>query len=465
MYAKEGAMKILLVSPASGKWKAISRKRFFNGKTFRFSMLSLLTVAALSPEDAEITIVDEQIEEIPWEGHFDLVGITVMTAAAPRAYRIADSFRRRGTPVVLGGFHVSLNSEEALEHGDAVVVGEAYGAWEELLRDLRRGSIRALYHGRPGVPPPLPRHLIDRKGYVTVNATYASVGCTNRCQFCSITAFHEGRRRLREIDEVVAEISTFDDRFFIFVDDNLTQDADYARELLRRLVPLRKRWGTQASIDVASDNSLLALMSEAGCVGIFVGLETLNRTALKAQEKEFNTPRRYRNAVRSIHRHGIFVEAGIMFGFDTDGPGVFRTTLDMLEEIGIDAIQTSIVTPLPGTPLHEKMKGKITDRNWEHYDFRHVLFKPKGMTAEQLQAGADWVIRRFYSPGRILRRALRWSLMPRGAARLAYPLILNLAYFGRVKAFEIDGYDPAATAATAPSSQKGRNFSCTASSA
>ncbi len=454
-------MKILLVSPASGKWKGMSRRRLFYGKTFRFSMLSLLTVAALSPEDAEITIVDEQIEEIPGEEYFDVVGITVMTAAAPRAYHIADGFRRRGIPVVLGGFHASLNSDEALEHGDAVVVGEAYGAWEELLRDLGRGSLQPLYHGRPGVPPPLPRHLIDKKGYVTVNATYATIGCTNRCHFCSITAFHEGRRRKREIDEVVAEISAFDERFFIFVDDNLTQDTDYARQLLRRLTPLNKRWVTQASLDVAADDSLLALMSDAGCVGIFVGLETLNRVALKAQEKEFNTPGRYREAVRMIHHHGMFVEAGIMFGFDADGPGVFRTTLDMLEEIGIDAIQASIVTPLPGTPLHEKMKGRITDRNWEHYDFRHALFTPKGMTAEQLQAGADWVIRRFYSPGRIIRRALRWGLMPRGLVRLAYPLALNLAYFGRVKAFGIGGYDPTSRHATAPSCQKGRDFSCT----
>jgi radical SAM superfamily enzyme YgiQ (UPF0313 family) len=442
MHTKEAIMKILLVSPASGTWRGISRRGLFNGKTFRFSMLSLLTVAALSPEDAEVVIVDEQIEEIPLGEEFDLVGITVMTAAAPRAYEIAGHFRRRGVPVVLGGFHPTMNTGEALAHADAVVAGEAYGAWEALIRDLEKGSLRQVYRGHGGEASPLPRRLLDKKDYATMNATYATVGCANRCRFCSITAFHEGRRRRREISAVIDEIASFDGRFFIFVDDNLTQDGEYVRELLRQLAPLKKRWVTQASLDVADDGSLLVLLREAGCMGIFVGMETVNRAALKAQEKGFNTPEHYRDAVRRIHRHGMFVEAGIMFGFDADGPEVFRETLAMLDEIGVDAIQASILTPLPGTPLFEGMKGRITDRDWAHYDYRHVVFSPRGMTAAQLQAGADWVIRSFYSPRRILRRALRWLTMPRGARLLPYPLALNLAYYGRVKAFRIGGHDP-----------------------
>lgn len=443
-------MKILLIAPASGSWKGVSRRTFFNGKTFRFSMLSLLTVAALSPGDAEVVIVDEQIEEIPFDEEFDLVGITVMTAAAPRAYEIARRFRSRGIPVVLGGFHVTMNTDEALAHADTVVAGEAYGAWESVVRDLRTNSLQPLYRGRAGEPPSLPRHLLHKEGYVTVNAAYATVGCANRCRFCSITAFHEGRRRRRQISAVVDEIASFDGSFFVLVDDNLTQDGEYVRELLEQLAPLKKRWATQASLDVADDESLLALLREAGCMGLFIGMETVSRAALKAQEKGFNSPERYREAVRRIHRHGMFVEAGIMFGFDAHGPEVFRQTLAVLDDIGIDVIQASILTPLPGTPLFEEMQGRITDRNWEHYDYRHVVFAPRGMTAEQLQAGADWVIRSFYSPRRILRRALRWLTMPRGARLLPYPLALNMAYYGRVKAFRIGGYDPSAEPLTTP---------------
>jgi len=438
-------MKILLISPASGHWRAISERRWFNGKTFRFSMLSLLTVAELSPPDAEILIVDEQIEQIPEHDDFDLVGITAMTAAAPRAYEIASRFRERGVPVVMGGFHATLNPTEALQHVDAVVVGSAFGAWERVVEDLRTGSLGGIYRGTPNgsIPATLPRHLVDKSDYVTVNSTYATLGCKNACRFCSIAAFHKGERHHRRVEDVVSEIASFEERFFLFIDDNLTQDRDYVVELLERLRPLGKKWITQASIEVGEDDELLALMRDAGCIGLFIGLETFNERALDSQDKGFNAPDQYRAAVAKIHRHGMFVEAGIIFGFDTDGPEVFRTTLEMLGRIGIDAIQASILTPLPGTPLFDGMRGRLLDTNWENYDYRHVVFSPRRMTAEELQAGADWVIREFYSPRQILRRSARWIAMPRGLRNLLYPLALNIAYFGRVKSFNIRGHDPA----------------------
>lgn len=437
-------MRILLISPASGHWRAISERRWFNGKTFRFSMLSLLTVAELSPPDAQVQIIDEQIEQIP-EGHdFDLVGITAMTAAAPRAYEIAAEFRERGVPVVMGGFHATLNPNEALEHVDAVVAGSAFGAWEKVIEDLRGGSLGGIYQGDPSgdIPDTLPRHLVDRSDYVTVNSTYATLGCRNSCKFCSIAAFHKGERFQRPVREVVREIASFEERFFLFIDDNLTQDRDYVGELLEGLRPLRKKWITQASIDVADDEGLLATMRDAGCIGLFIGLETFNKSALDSQDKGFNSPEKYRAAIDRIHRHGMFVEAGIVFGFDTDQPEVFRNTLEMLDRIGIDAIQASILTPLPGTPLFESMKRRLISTDWERYDYRHAVFSPSRMTADQLQAGADWVIREFYSVPQILKRAARWLVMPGGLRNFLYPLALNLAYFGRVKSFHIRGQDP-----------------------
>jgi radical SAM superfamily enzyme YgiQ (UPF0313 family) len=449
--SREQTMKILLISPASGPWRGISRKRLFSGKMFRFSMLSLLTVAELSPDDADIRIIDEQVEPVPEDEHFDLVGITAMTAAAPRAYTLARRFRERGIPVVLGGFHATLNPEEARQHVDAVVVGCAAGAWERLIEDLRAGALKPIYRGDPqaAVPRKLPRRLIQGSKYVTLNATYATLGCTNRCRFCAINTFHKGRRHHRPVQDVIDEVAAFDNRFFMFVDDNLTQDRDYARALLTGLAPLNKIWITQASIDIADDDNLLRLMREAGCIGIFIGLETFNDQALGDQGKGFNAPSRYREAVAKLHRHGMFVESGIVFGFDTDGPEVFRSTLAMLEDIGIDAIQASILTPLPGTPLFDDMKGRITDTDWEHYDYRHAVFTPKRMTAADLQAGADWVIRKYYSPLRILKRALRWITMPHGFRRFIYPLALNFAYYGRVKTFAIRGHDPGTTPARA----------------
>ena len=441
---EEQTMNILLIAPASGPWREIGKQKLFNGKTFRFSMLSLLTVAALSPKNAKVRIIDEQVEDIPDEP-FDLVGITAMTAAAPRAYALCDTFRGKGIPVVLGGFHATLNTEEALQHADAVVRGPAYGAWQQLCDDVERGTLDRVYEGDPegAIPVHLPRHLVSKDSYVTMSSTFATLGCRNRCQFCSISAFHQGARHARPVGDVVDELRKLNGRFFIFVDDNLTQDRAYALELCRALRPLKQLWGTQASIDVADDPELLRAMHEAGCRGIFIGLESFNETALKSQEKGFNQPARYREAVARLHAHGIFVEAGVIVGFDSDSVETFQRTLDMLEETGIDMIQLSILTPLPGTPLHHAMADRIHDSDWAHYDYRHVVFEPAGMTAEELQAGSDWLIRKFYSPARILKRSLRWLRLPGGWKYGLYPLGLNLAYYGRVLRFKIRGFNPA----------------------
>ncbi len=438
-------MKILLIAPASGNWKRIASRRFFNGRTFRFSMLPLLTVARLSPADAEITLIDEQIEDIPFNDRYDVVGITCMTATAPRAFELCAMFRRRHIPVVLGGFFPSLNPEAALEHADAIVVGPAMDAWPRVCEDMCAGRLEKVYHGNPNgsVPAELPRHLIKSKSYYGANSIYATMGCQNKCRFCSISAFYKAQHYTRPIDEVVAEIASFESKFFMFVDDNLTQDRAYVLQLLGRLAPLKKHWVTQASIEMAADEELLTAMERAGCVGVFVGLESFNEKVLNQTEKGFNVPDKYRRAVKTLHRHGIFVQSGIIFGFDDDTVEVFETTLKLLEHIGIDVIQLAILTPLPGTPLYDEMRDRIIDANSEHYDYRHVVFEPKRMRPEQLQAGADWVIRKYYAPWRIAKRTVRWLCSPKGLTHFVYPFVLNWAYFGRTVAFGIKGYNPA----------------------
>ncbi len=438
-------MKILLISPASGKWRQIGKRRLFNGRTFRFSMLPLLMVARMCPEDSDIRLIDEQVEDTPLDETFDVVGITCMTATAPRAFELCHHFRQRHIPVVLGGFFPTLNPDLALQHCDAVVTGPAMEAWPRLLKDLKAGGLQKQYRGNPNgrIPTLLPRQLLNRQNYSTINSVYATMGCRNRCKFCSISAVYDAHHYQRPVEEVIEEISSFKTRFFMFVDDNLTQDRDYIRALLSRLIPLRKKWVTQVSTEIAEDAELLVLLKEAGCVGVFIGLESFNEKNLNQHEKEFNRPARYKQIVDSFHRHGIFVQAGIIFGFEWDDVHVFESTLKMLEEVGIDVIQAAIMTPLPGTPLYEEMKDRILDTDWEHYDYRHVVFQPRRMTAEQLQAGADWVIRKYYSPWCILRRTLRWLTAPCGLRHFIYPFVLNWAYYGRAKVFAITGYNPA----------------------
>ena len=438
-------MRILLIAPASGRWRGLGRKRLFNGKTFRFSMLSLLSVAALTPDTHIVRLVDEQIEDVPWDEPFDLVGITAMTATAPRAYALARRFRERAIPVVLGGFHPTFNVEEALRHADAVVAGPAGGAWPEALGDAAAGALRRVYRGDPDVEVPLstPRHLLRRSRYVSVNTCTATRGCRNRCSFCSITAFYDGRRYQRDVGAIVEHLRSFDETFFMFIDDNLTQDREYALRLFQAIAPLGKKWATQASVEVADDPELLGWMRRAGCVGVFVGLESFSESALCSQHKTLKSPRLYKEAIRTLHRHGIAVEAALIFGFDTDGPDVFEHTLAVLDDIGADAMQASILTPLPGTPLFERMRDRIVDFDWEHYDYKWAVFEPARMSREDLMAGLQWINKRFYSPWRILRRLGRWLTMPSGLANFHVPLLLNVAYWGRQFQFHVKGYNPA----------------------
>lgn len=439
-------MKILLISPSSGHWRGLGRKKFFNGKTFRFSMLSLLTVAALTPAKHQVTLIDEQIDLIPEDSDFDLVGITMMTATAPRAYELCHYFRNRSIPVVVGGFHATFNIEEAAAHADSIVVGPATGAWQKLLEDYENGTPGKIYHGNPEAEPPtnLPKHLLKKSGYLSVHTTYATLGCKNRCSFCSITSFYQGKRYCRRIKDVVNELKSFKENFFMFIDDNLTQDRKYILDLLRAITPLKKKWVTQASIEISDDPALLDAMKRSGCIGVFIGLESFSESALCSQNKNIKSPKYYKRAVSILHQYGIFVEAGMIFGFDSDTVEIFASTLNILEEIGIDALQASILTPLPGTRLFGEMKDQITDFNWEHYDYKYAVFNPAQMTKDNLMAGLEWINKKFYSSSRILRRTFRWITTPSCSRNFYYPLFLNVAYWGRQFQFKVKGYNPAA---------------------
>lgn len=408
-------------------------------------MLSLLSVAALTPSRHQIKIIDEQVDPIPGDEPFDLVGITVMTSTAPRSYQLCRMFRQRGISVVLGGFHPTFNREEALQHATAIVCGPAADAWQTVLRDLEQGKLKKVYHGNPQAEPAhqLPTHLLNPSAYLSVHTTYATLGCTNQCSFCSITAFYKGNRYQRKIVDVVNELKSFKEKFFMFIDDNLTQDRTYVLELLQAITPLRKKWITQASVEIADDPVLLRALQNSGCVGVFIGLETFSEIALCSQNKNIKAPQYYKEAIQKIHKFGIFVEAGLIFGFDSDTVAVFENTLKILDKIGIDAIQASILTPLPGTKLFREMRSRIVDFNWEHYDYGQAVFSPAKMSRTDLNAGLNWVKKRYYAPRRILKRLLRWMVMPGGYKNFYFPLVLNVAYWGRQLQFHIKGHNPA----------------------
>jgi radical SAM superfamily enzyme YgiQ (UPF0313 family) len=404
-------LQFLLVNPTSPLWRARCAGATRGPRAFRFSMLSSLYVAASLPSDVAVRILDEDVEPIDFDAEADLVGISCMTYNAPRAYEVAAEFRRRGRTVVLGGYHPSFLPDEAARHADVVCVGEAEGCVPALIADFRRGRLARRYVSPPvdlrGLPVP-DRALVRGDAYITPDALQATRGCPYACTFCSVTAFARHRFRARPVEEVVAEARGLG-RWLLFMDDNIIGDRDYARELFAALVPLRRHWFSQCGLGIAEDPELLALAARSGCGGLFVGFESLADGNLKAWRKTTNRARDYARAVARLHAAGIGVYAGFVFGMDDDGPDVFERTLDFLDAARVDALQATILTPFPGTPLFDEMdrQGRIRSRDWAHYDFGHVVFEPRRMSAETLRAGHSWVQSRFYSRGPTWRRIAR----------------------------------------------------------
>jgi radical SAM superfamily enzyme YgiQ (UPF0313 family) len=337
-------------------------------------------------------------------------------------------------------------------------VGDVEGVWSRVIADARGGRVQGIY--RNSSPPaltglkPLPRHLLDGKRYATVHTVQATRGCPHGCDFCSVAAYSHRTQRRRPIAEVVREVVELPGRFFTFVDDNLIADRDYARQLFQALRPLKKRWITQATLSMAEDPDLVKGAADAGCIGVFVGLETFNAANLGAVNKTCNRVEKYRDAIRRFHQHGIGIEAGIVFGFPGDRPPVFEQTLRLLDDLGVDVILVSVFTPLPGTPRFATMQERVLDRNWAHYDFHHVVFEPWAMSAEALQAGHDWITREFYRPWRIVRRVWRHLFRPRAWGCLPYLVAVNLAFYGRTVRWHIRGWNPAAEGAAGAGAQR-----------
>lgn len=404
-------MKITLVAPASD----VSRRtgpRAKGTSYFHYYKLGVATLAGATPEGVDVEVIDEIVDLWDPRTHpTDAVAISTLTALAPRAYAIAAEFRDRGIPVVLGGMHPTLLPDEAAQHADAIVLGQGETVWEQVCLDLELGRLKPRYDGmctesRISVPPAR-RDVFRNRLYPPLDIVQFSRGCVHRCRFCSVNAFFDGRYHWRPIDEVKAELRTLTRKHLMVADDNLYGNREYCLEALAALAPLGKYLGIQATVEMAFDKEVMAAARAAKVGAIFVGIESIVPESLAESAKTHNQVEKYAEAIAAFHDAGIFVEGGLMFGFDHDDADVFARTLDFVNAIKLDVAQVAVVTPMPGTELFDRLRaeGRITDANWANYDCNHVVFRPGRMTELELLNGVEWFRKRFYSRRAIAQRA------------------------------------------------------------
>ena len=402
-------MKVLFVAPG---WP---RGRLWGELGFKFPALSLAALAAVTPDGWDVELCDESREAIDFASDADLVAITAMTPQAPRAYAIADRFRASGKKVVMGGFHASNLPDEALAHVDAVVVGEGELVWPALLADLAAGGLKPVYQSGGLLPmttiPTARRGIFAGKGYLLTNTLQTTRGCPFDCEFCSVTSFYGRKYRERPVDAVLAELQELRkvNSFAFFVDDNLVANRRYALELFAGMKGMGFKWLSHAPIDFARDEELMRAAGESGCVGMFVGFESLNPEQLQAMGKVTNRAGSYLEDAARFRDNGIGILGSFVLGYDGDTPDSFEHILRFCETSRIEAAIFPILTPYPGTAVRSRLEaeGRITSNAWEDYDMEHVNFRPSGMSAEELQRGHDWLNRSFYSFSSMYRRIFK----------------------------------------------------------
>lgn len=415
---------ILMITPENKEINQFRRKQFNN-----FIQITMPYLAAFIDETRyKILLIDEYNQNIPFDKKFDLVAITVNTPNATHCYNISREFRKRGIKVVLGGPHVTLLPEEAQQHCDFIMTGEAEETWPEFLDDFYNDYTKRQYtcektpslHGIP-----IPRRDLVKWRTFTKGAVFATRGCPYQCSYCNLKQIYCNSFRARLVNEVIEDIKSINSKYFVFWDDNFFGDINYAKELMKELSKLKKRWAAQVTLERCQDQELLKIARNAGCLYLFVGLESFSQDSLSSVNKGINNVSKYKGIINLIHKNGISIQAGIIFGFDSDHKNVFQKTLDACNDMGIDGVTVSILTPLPGTPIYEQLDSqeRLVNTDWTWYNGKtRVAFIPKNMTAEELFSGYMWFRKEFYSLRSIFKRIMV------SRTNVVHNLIMNMGY-------------------------------------
>ncbi len=382
-------------------------------RTWRMEPLWAAVLAALTPASVERRFFDDRLEAIPYDHDTDVVAVSVETYTARRAFGIADRFRERGVPVVLGGFHVTLDPDEGAQHADAIVIGPAESVWGLVLEDLERGRLQPRYAGSSGASwasPQPDRSLYARHNYGAIRLVESSRGCPFACEFCAVSAFYGRRFTARPIDAVVEDIRRSAARVVFLVDDNLGADPMRLRHLCEALTPLRIHWASQVAVNVADDEALLRALRKSGCEGVLIGFESLDPASLAAMHKPVTGgAARYDQALDRLRRHGLSVYGTFVFGYDGDTPASFTESLEFAVRQQLFFAAFNQLLPFPGTPLYARLRaeGRLLRERWwldPDYRFGDVAFRPERLSPDELTALCNDCRRRFYGWSNLLRR-------------------------------------------------------------
>ncbi|MCL5035749.1 MAG: radical SAM protein [Chloroflexi bacterium] len=400
--------------------------------------LGLLSIASYIPGDWEVSYIDENYIDLNgvapsfFLGDFDLICLGGFNHQAKRAYQIASFFKQRNIPVVMGGLHASALPEEALQHVDVVIIGEGEDAFPKFLENFQKGKYERIYRSSgevdlTKVPPPR-YDLININNYNKIPIV-ATRGCPHDCEFCCLKGIYGHKHRKKTVEQVCREIeiikSLGEERFISFADENMLVDREYAKKLLRALIPYNITYECYCDTASAQDPELIDLLRESGCIEALIGFESVDMENLENLEPwKARQLRGYPKVIEAFQSRGVGVVGLFVVGFDHDGPDVFKRILDFCNENAIFDIDVSILTPIPGSRFFDKLRGngRMLSTDWDHYNWHHVNFRPKLMTPKELRQGLNWLYKEFYRQEDVTGRYMRFgkvfdSLFDHGIAR------------------------------------------------
>ncbi len=404
----------------------------------RMEPLQLGILAALTPKHVSVKLYDDRCEEIPYDEKTDLVAITVETFTARRAYEICREYQNHGVKVIMGGIHITLLPEEALEVADSIITGDAEAVWATMISDAEKGKLKKRYDAKPNHIPQegiiTRRDLFEGKGYLPITLLQFSRGCRYGCKFCASSAYFKSTQYCREVEDVVKEIKAQKRKLLFFVDDNIVSDKEKAKQLFRALIPLKVRWVSQGSIDMLEDDELMRLMVKSGCLGNVIGFESINPKNIAGMSKESNKSRAenlYKDEIEKLRSYGLQTWAAFTVGHDEDTIQSLKDTCKFAVDNKFTFAAFNILMPYPNTPLYEKMKEEgrlLYDGKWwlhPEYRFNYASYLPKNMSPDELTETSFECRANFNSRASIAKRALDLKTNMRSPYRFITYLLYN----------------------------------------